>query len=780
MKRLFSSVRETDHSTKDYTQRSAVMQRTRRRCEGTAMGATVFDLRPGVGIGPFSIGMPICDAFAQIEQQPNIYDVVHVKYHDEDPLKLDIVISFPDHGFHLRFDPWSQRLRLVEIYDVKRLQMRYATSMIGGPSTLATFVAVYALFGPTFPGIYDKERGVYSLFYPGLSFQFPIPNQYTDCCHDGEAALPLEFPDGTTPVTCRVSIYDNSSDKKVGVGKLMDRASVPPLPPGSLYMEEVHVKLGKELYFTVGGQHMPFGASPQDVWTDLGRPCGIHPKQVDQMVIHSASDPRPKTTLCGDYFYNYFTRGMDILFDGETHRAKKFVLHTNYPGHADFNSYIKCNFVISVGESEAEANRGGNKITPRTNWEQVKEILGECGPAAIQTQGSTSNPFGSTYVYGYQNVAFEVMKNGHIATITLFHVAFCCVLKSSTTYHVDDQCVSLCRGFLCFGWRGYIFYYSLQTNSFSDLFSSAVRSILLLWYSYQFDFVSVRLHSSNCEFRDLAEMINASGLTLAPPKFHFLWRSHRFGTPQRSSQALAVRRDAAACPLLQRACLALSTQRSNAMIVRAMSASFGDMSDDSSAVFPRINVKDPYKRLGISRMASEDEIQGARNFLIQQYAGHKPSVDAIESAHDKIIMQKFHERKNPKIDINKKVRQVRQSKVVSFVFDRFQTPPNAFLVKTAVTYAVLGALTVLFPTEEGPTLQVLLSVIATFYFIHQRLKKKLWSFLYGTGSFIFSWLIGTFLMVSVIPPFIKGPRGFEVMSSLLSYVLLWVASSYLR
>ncbi|KAF8048407.1 hypothetical protein N665_2525s0001 [Sinapis alba] len=143
-----------------------LMQRTRRRCEGTAMGATVFDLRPGVGIGPFSIGMPICDAFAQIEQQPNIYDVVHVKYHDEDPLKLDIVISFPDHGFHLRFDPWSQRLRLVEIYDVKRLQMRYATSTIGGPSTLATFVAVYALFGPTFPGIYDKERGVYSLFYP--------------------------------------------------------------------------------------------------------------------------------------------------------------------------------------------------------------------------------------------------------------------------------------------------------------------------------------------------------------------------------------------------------------------------------------------------------------------------------------------------------------------------------------------------------------------------------------------------------------------------------------
>ncbi|XP_010909522.1 PHAF1 protein At3g51130 isoform X2 [Elaeis guineensis] len=399
----------------------------RRRCEGTAMGAITLDLRPGLGIGPFTLGMPICEAFAQIEHQPNIYDVVHVKYLDEEPLKLDIVISFPDHGFHLRFDPWSQRLRLIEVYDVKRLQMRYATSLIGGPSTPATFVGVYALFGPTFPGIYDKDRGIYTLFYPGLSFAFPIPRQYTNCCHDGEvsAELPLEFPDGTTPVTCRVSVYDSSSDSKVGVGSLMDKASVPPLPAGSLYMEEVHAKLGEELWFTIGGQHIPFGASPQDVWTELGRPCGIHQKQVDQMVIHSASDPRPRTTLCGDYFYNYFSRGLDILFDGQTHKIKKFVLHTNFPGHSDFNSYMKCNFVIYDVDIEGTIRPGSTPkccITPSTKWEQVKEILGDGGRAAIQTQGSMNNPFGSTLVYGYQNVAFEVqvMKNGYIATVTLF------------------------------------------------------------------------------------------------------------------------------------------------------------------------------------------------------------------------------------------------------------------------------------------------------------------------------------------------------------------------
>ncbi|KAK9136253.1 hypothetical protein Syun_015583 [Stephania yunnanensis] len=182
-----------------------------------------------------------------------------------------------------------------------------------------------------------------------------------------------------------------------------------------------------------------------------------------------------------------------------------------------------------------------------------------------------------------------------------------------------------------------------------------------------------------------------------------------------------------------------------------MDASFGSMADDSagSVVFPRINVRDPYKRLGISREASDDEIQGARNFLISQYAGHKPSVDAIESAHDKIIMQKFHERRRPKLNIKKKMRDISQSRVVQFVTNRFQTPATNHIIKTAVVFALLGVLTVLFPTEEGPTLQVAISLLATIYFIYERLKSKLRAVLYGAGAFGISWLLATFLMVSV-------------------------------
>lgn len=37
-------------------------------------------------------GMPICEAFAKIEQQPNIYDVVHVKYYDEVRIRRSLKI----------------------------------------------------------------------------------------------------------------------------------------------------------------------------------------------------------------------------------------------------------------------------------------------------------------------------------------------------------------------------------------------------------------------------------------------------------------------------------------------------------------------------------------------------------------------------------------------------------------------------------------------------------------------------------------------------------------
>ncbi|XP_052196438.1 protein CHAPERONE-LIKE PROTEIN OF POR1, chloroplastic isoform X2 [Diospyros lotus] len=278
--------------------------------------------------------------------------------------------------------------------------------------------------------------------------------------------------------------------------------------------------------------------------------------------------------------------------------------------------------------------------------------------------------------------------------------------------------------------------------------------------------------------------MNLSGLTCSPSRYCLHLPAHDQGSLTKRVSAVPFIRKSRKLPRLERNNWAGSVQRCRTrnlpLFKCAMDASFGDTTNDPAGMFPRINIRDPYKRLGISREASEDEIQAARNFLIQRYGGHKPSVDAIESAHDKIIMQKFYERKHPKIDIKKKIRGVTQSRVVQAVASRFRTPATKFIIKTSVAFVVLGALTILFPTEEGPTLQVAISLIATIYFIYDRLKSTLHAVLYGAGAFIFSWLFGTFLMVSMIPPILKGPRSLEVSTSLITYVLLWVSSTYLK
>ena len=41
--------------------------------------------------------------------------------------KQDFILSLPEHGLHLVFDGISQRLRLIEIFDLSRMQVSHDT-----------------------------------------------------------------------------------------------------------------------------------------------------------------------------------------------------------------------------------------------------------------------------------------------------------------------------------------------------------------------------------------------------------------------------------------------------------------------------------------------------------------------------------------------------------------------------------------------------------------------------------------------------------------------------
>uniref|UniRef100_A0A0A9D8J9 Uncharacterized protein n=1 Tax=Arundo donax TaxID=35708 RepID=A0A0A9D8J9_ARUDO len=132
------------------------------------------------------------------------------------------------------------------------------------------------------------------------------------------------------------------------------------------------------------------------------------------------------------------------------------------------------------------------------------------------------------------------------------------------------------------------------------------------------------------------------------------------------------------------------------------------------------------------------------------------------------------------MNLKKKIRELSQSRAVKVIQGRFQTPPSKVIWKTAITFVLLGALTLAFPTEDGPTLQVAISCAANIYFIYQRIRNGWRAFFYGFGSFFASWLLGTFLMVSVIPPILPGPRNLEVSTACVTYALLFVSSTFLK
>lgn len=87
------------------------------------------------------------------------------------------------------------------------MQVKYGKALTGGASHPATFVRVYDIFGPTYPGEYDEQNRMYSLHYPGVVFLFPIPEQHAEHCSESQIELPLEFPDGSTPLAARICVH---------------------------------------------------------------------------------------------------------------------------------------------------------------------------------------------------------------------------------------------------------------------------------------------------------------------------------------------------------------------------------------------------------------------------------------------------------------------------------------------------------------------------------------------------------------------------------------------
>lgn len=440
----------------------------------------------------FILGMPLCQAINGIQKSSRSIKSVELLYNQEDPLAQDIVISLTQDGVRLFFDARCQRLKVIEVYDLNKITLRYCSTIFSSPSEKASIQRIDQSFGATHPGVYDASQQLFILSWRGLSFAFPAEPNVQANPHYAHGLSSLQFPNGSSPVVSKLFIYS---------GNNLTDAKAPEMPlycfNGNCHVESVDVlrrrgrTLGivvKTLIESVGAGRFPdiqkdvfertvlLGDTCEDVLSALGCPNRVYYKSEDKMKIHLPSSQRIRNaSQHADYFYNYFTLGLDVLFDGETNRTKKVILHTNYPGHYDFNIYFRCNFQMVLEgeqcfETTTQSSSGGMKsvaVTPFTKWEEISDFVLEpsMGPnvvdlwyttpitspssppqsrmnidssplstpstAVMQHQpvilnragsNNATNPFGSTFCFGYQDMIFEVMANNYIASLTLFDV----------------------------------------------------------------------------------------------------------------------------------------------------------------------------------------------------------------------------------------------------------------------------------------------------------------------------------------------------------------------
>ncbi|KAK4545491.1 hypothetical protein LTR36_002841 [Oleoguttula mirabilis] len=149
------------------------------------MAAATTAVIPGHSLGPIALGASIHEVLSIVKDDKEQYPAIDLHYSQTEPLSTPVVVSLPGNGIRLRFDGADQRLRLIEVTDLRTIKLAYKGSELvktheDSPATSGpAFKRVYSLFGPSYPGEYlaPKNRsptGTYVLSWPGVAFTFPL------------------------------------------------------------------------------------------------------------------------------------------------------------------------------------------------------------------------------------------------------------------------------------------------------------------------------------------------------------------------------------------------------------------------------------------------------------------------------------------------------------------------------------------------------------------------------------------------------------------------------
>jgi hypothetical protein len=388
----------------------------------------------------FVLGTPINQVITALQNASKVIRNVEFVYSKEEPFTRDLTITLKNDGIRLIIEPVFQRLKLIEVYDFKNITLKYCETIFSSPDEEANVDKIEKCFGATHPGVYDEKQKMYLLKWRGVAFCFPAKDSSSVQSTYAHGLGSLHFANSELPFLQRMIIFSGSNP------------SEPKLPeiPLAAYCGNNHLisVTSVEEYGRITGVKYAFvsedvsptsnrkptepprfekiirlGDTEQSVLAALGAPSKIFYKSDEKMLIQRGPN-QVKIDDKPDMFFNYFTMGSDILIDNVTRRVKKFILHTNIPGHYDFGIYSKCIFEINIPgtnyciqtDSKLESYR---EIFATTNGHDDEKFVSPVILNKNSTNGGDAF-FGATFCYGREQLIVEVTDTSFLATVVIY------------------------------------------------------------------------------------------------------------------------------------------------------------------------------------------------------------------------------------------------------------------------------------------------------------------------------------------------------------------------
>ena len=203
--------------------------------------------------------------------------------------------------------------------------------------------------------------------------------------------------------------------------------------------------------------------------------------------------------------------------------------------------------------------------------------------------------------------------------------------------------------------------------------------------------------------------------------------------------------------------------------------------------------QNPYEQLGVSEESSFEEIKSARDRLFAEHGGDRQQQEALEAAYDAVLMDRLRLRQEGKIKVPDRIRfpekivpppsnpaPAAANQSPGWIQRLIDTPAPADIWLPAGILTALSVGVACLPSPNVLQMAWVAGLGSSFYFLYRKERKLGRAVLLGLTGLIVGFFLGGLLGGVLHTQLALLGLSLEVFATIVTFVILWLISSFLR